>query len=142
MFRRVLVGVDGRSGGRDAIALARRLAAPDGVITLAHIYGEDLLIGRGGSLTVIAERARAELLLERERHSASLDAQVVASLRASRGRGLHLLAERLRADLLVVGSRVMDCSVASSYATTPALPSVARCRCGASRARLPDTFGT
>jgi hypothetical protein len=54
MFRRVLVGVDGRSGGRDAIALARRLAAPDGVITLAHIYGEDLLIGRGGALTVIA----------------------------------------------------------------------------------------
>jgi nucleotide-binding universal stress UspA family protein len=104
MFRRVLVGVDGRSGGRDAIALAKRLAAPDGVITLAHIYGEDLLIGRGGALTVIAEQARAELLLEHERHSASLDAQLVASCEHRVGRGLHLLAERLRADLLVVGS--------------------------------------
>ncbi len=35
MFRRVLVGVDGRPGGRDAIALARQLAAPDAVTILA-----------------------------------------------------------------------------------------------------------
>ncbi len=35
MFRRVLVGVDGRRGGRDAIALARQLAAPDAVTILA-----------------------------------------------------------------------------------------------------------
>jgi len=104
MFRRVLVGVDGRSGGRDAIALARRLAAPEGDITLAHIYGQDLLIGRGGSLTVIAEGAKAELLLERERDSASLDAQLVACCDHRVGRGLHRLAERVRADLLVVGS--------------------------------------
>lgn len=104
MFRNVLVGVDGRSGGRDAIALAKQLAAPDAVITLAHIYGEDLLIGRGGSLTVITERAQAQVLLERERDSASLDAQLVASCEHRVGRGLHLLAERLSADLLVVGS--------------------------------------
>jgi len=104
MFRRVLVGVDGRPGGRDAIALARQLAAPDGVLTLAHIYGQDLLIGRGGSLTVIAERARAEVLLDGERDFASVDAQLVASCEHRVGRGLHLLAERLRADLLVVGS--------------------------------------
>jgi nucleotide-binding universal stress UspA family protein len=49
MFRRVLVGVDGHPNGRDAIALAKLLAAPDGVITLAHIYGQDLLIERGGA---------------------------------------------------------------------------------------------
>ena len=48
MFRRVLVGVDGGPGGRDAIALARLLAAPDGEITLAHICGQDLVVGRGG----------------------------------------------------------------------------------------------
>jgi len=104
MFRRVLVGVDGRPGGRDAIALAGLLAAPDGVITLAHIYGQDLLIGRGGSQTVIIERAQAELLLERELDSVSLDAQLVASCDHRVGRGLHLLADRLRADLLVIGS--------------------------------------
>ena len=104
MFRRVLVGVDGGPGGHDAIALARQLAVPDGVITLARICGEDLLIGRGGSLTVITARARAEVLLERERDSASLDAQLVVSCEHRVGRGLHLLAERLTADLLVVGS--------------------------------------
>jgi|ERR1019366_10823383 hypothetical protein len=43
MFANVVVGVDGRQGGRDAIALARQLAAPDAAITLAHVYG-------GGSL--------------------------------------------------------------------------------------------
>jgi hypothetical protein len=37
MFGTVLVGVDGRDGGRDAIALAQELAAPDAVITLAHV---------------------------------------------------------------------------------------------------------
>jgi nucleotide-binding universal stress UspA family protein len=104
MFRRVLVGVDGRPGGRDAIALARLLAAPDGVITLAHIYGRDLLIGRGGSETVTIERATADLLLEHELDSAPLDAQLVASCDHHVGRGLHLLAERLSADLLVIGS--------------------------------------
>jgi hypothetical protein len=29
MFENVLVGVDGHQGGRDAIALARQLAAPE-----------------------------------------------------------------------------------------------------------------
>jgi len=104
MFRKVLVGVDGRPGGRDAVALARQLTAPGGVITLAHIYGQDLLIGRGGSQTVIIEQAKAELLLEHELNSAPLGAELVASFDHRVGRGLHLLAERLTADLIVVGS--------------------------------------
>ena len=104
MFRNVLVGVDGHPGGRDAIALASELAAPDGVITLAHVYGEHRLSGRNGSLAVIAERGQAGALLERERDSASVDAQLVATCAHRVGRGLHLLAERLAADLLVVGS--------------------------------------
>jgi len=104
MFRRVLVGVDGRPGGRDAIALAKQLAAPDAVITLGHIYGPDLVIGGASSLSVIAARGQAEELLESEREWASLDAQLVAFGERRVGRGLHVLAERLRADLLVVGS--------------------------------------
>ncbi len=39
LFDRVLVGVDGREGGRDAIALARKVAAPNAEIPLAHVYG-------------------------------------------------------------------------------------------------------
>jgi len=104
MFGRVLVGVDGRHGGRDAIALARQLAAPDASITLAHVYGPDLVVGGASSLSVGAGRAPAEALLEQERDSASLDAQLVAFDSHRAGRGLHLLAERLRSDLLVVGS--------------------------------------
>ena len=104
MFRRVLIGVDGCPGGRDAIALGRELAAPDAVITLAHIYGPDLAIGGAGSLAVTAGRSDAEVLLERERDWASLEAQLVVYHEHRVGRGLHVLAERLRADLLVVGS--------------------------------------
>ncbi|HTP21822.1 MAG TPA: universal stress protein [Solirubrobacteraceae bacterium] len=104
MFRRVLVGVDGRPTGRDAIALARQLIARDGVITLAHMYGPELTIDDASSRTVFAERAEADGLLERERDAASLDAQLVAVPEHRVGRGLHVLAERLRADVLVVGS--------------------------------------
>ena len=42
MFDNVLVGVDGRQGGRDAIALARRLCAPEARIALAHVDGVGL----------------------------------------------------------------------------------------------------
>ena len=38
MFKNVLVGVDGRPNGRDAIALASQLADPDGKLTLAHVH--------------------------------------------------------------------------------------------------------
>lgn len=98
------MGVDGRGGGRDAIGLARELAAPDAVITFAHIYGPGLAIGGGHSLAVFVARAQAETLLEQERASASLDARLVAHPERRVGRGLHVLSERLRADLLVVGS--------------------------------------
>src|SRR5579859_3719858 len=38
MFKDVLIGVDGRQGGRDAVALARELATPEARFTLAHVY--------------------------------------------------------------------------------------------------------
>jgi hypothetical protein len=38
MFRHVIVGVDGRPSGRDAIALARLLVAPQERLALAHVY--------------------------------------------------------------------------------------------------------
>ena len=38
MFNNVLVGVDGRPHGRDAIVLASRLKDPDGKLTLAHVH--------------------------------------------------------------------------------------------------------
>lgn len=41
-FENVLVGLDGRSGGRDAVALAAQLVAPHGHITLAHVREGEL----------------------------------------------------------------------------------------------------
>jgi len=41
MFRQIVVGVDGQEGGRDAIALAKSLLAPEGELTLAHVYAGD-----------------------------------------------------------------------------------------------------
>jgi hypothetical protein len=39
MFENIGIGVDGRHGGRDAIALAKRLTAPGASFTLAHVAG-------------------------------------------------------------------------------------------------------
>ena len=101
MFGNVLVGVDGRQGGRDAIALARQLAAPEATFTLAHVCAP--FPGRGAVELLQIERAEAQQMLERERELAEIDAQLVVRGPRSVGRGLHELAEITEADLLVVG---------------------------------------
>jgi nucleotide-binding universal stress UspA family protein len=105
MFENVLVGVDGRQGGRDAIALAQRLTADGARLTLAHAIAE-----RAHPLAAITpsaaaeERAAAEKLLERERTAAGLEAELVALECTTPGAGLHRQAEAQSADLIVVGS--------------------------------------
>jgi len=42
MFEKVIVGVDGRPTGRDAIALASRLVSPQGELTLANVHAGEL----------------------------------------------------------------------------------------------------
>ena len=42
MFRNVLVGVDGRTGGHDAVALAPHLMDADGRLTFVHVYSGGL----------------------------------------------------------------------------------------------------
>ena len=105
MFNNVVVGVDDREGGRDAIALARALLAEDGELTLAYVFHGSAQIWRAPSPAHdVAEHEHARELLER----ASEEAGVAANLRwrssPSVGRGLHELAEGIEADLLVVGS--------------------------------------
>jgi nucleotide-binding universal stress UspA family protein len=104
MFSRVLVGVDGRDGGRDAIALANQLAATDATIVLAHVFGAGLMPGRGAELLLAAESNESERLLKRERDAAGIEAAVAGWAARSVGRGLHELVVREVADLLVVGS--------------------------------------
>lgn len=104
MFNQVLVGVDGREGGRDAIALARQLASPEAHITFAHLCTDDLIGGRGSALAMKSEYEESRQMLALERLDASVEGDLEVRQAGSAGRGLHELAEELRADLLVVGS--------------------------------------
>ena len=102
MFHNVLIGIDGRQGGRDAIALARQLAAPTATFTLAHAYG--IIVGKGAMEAAALERDESRELLKRERALAGLTAELAVRGLRPVGRILHELAEERGADLLVVGS--------------------------------------
>ena len=104
MFTNVLVGVDGRPGGRDAIALARQLAEPPPRLTLTHVYGGAWLIGRAAALILAAGADSSEELLGREAAATAVQADLVSWPSRSVGRGLHELVELKQIDLLVVGS--------------------------------------
>ncbi len=94
MFKNVLVGVDGRPTGRDAIALASQLMDPHGKLTLAYVRSDEVAEDLGDS----------NKLLDRERIEAGVKAELLSVVSASPGRGLHQQAEKQGADLLVVGS--------------------------------------
>jgi nucleotide-binding universal stress UspA family protein len=102
MFEKLLVGVDGRPGGRDAIVLAQRLAAPSTRIVLAHVY-TDPALGFGDGVALADERDRAQRLLTGERLAIGVNAETVVSNYGSPGRGLHYLARTEHADGLVIG---------------------------------------
>ncbi|MBV9050347.1 MAG: universal stress protein [Solirubrobacterales bacterium] len=104
MFEKLLVGVDGRQGGHDAIALARLLAAPGAAVTFGHVYDLPTAVGRAAALALPSEVEAAEQLLDREAALADLLAEPAAIQDSSVGRGLHRLAEQRGAELLVVGS--------------------------------------
>lgn len=105
MFRNVLVGVNDAEGGRDAIALGKMLVAPDGELTLAHVYHQDPPgPWRMADVRVGEERDRARELLERAGAEAGVRAHIRWRGAPSVGRGLHEMAEMIEADLLVVGS--------------------------------------
>lgn len=104
MFRNVIIGVDGRSGGRDAIALARQLADPEATITLANVYLSAVPLVPSLLAWDEIERDKSAALLEAERERANLEVEVSTVCAASAGEGLHRLAEERGADLLVLGS--------------------------------------
>jgi len=101
VFKRILVGVDHHQGGRDAVALAKRLGAPTGELTLAHVYGTGFF-DRTAHHNTEAERS-AEILQDAQEY-AGITGNVRSHPGASVGRGLHELCEAIYADLLVVGS--------------------------------------
>jgi len=105
MFKQIVVGVDGRAGGRDAIALARLLVAAGGELTLAHVVPGDAHASRGASAAYCAPEAeQADALLETVREETGVDAHLLWRGSSSVGRGLHELCELIGADLVAVGS--------------------------------------
>src|SRR3954454_2698214 len=90
MFKHIVVGVDGREGGRDAVALARLLLPVGGELTLAYVEASN-----GG---------RAEALLEAVRAQTGVEAHLRRYGSSSVGRGLHELCGVLGGDRLVIGS--------------------------------------
>ena len=105
MFKQIVVGVDGREGGRDAVALAKLLVAAGGELTLAHIVPGDAHAYRGASAAYEAPEAeRAEVVLETVREETGVEAHLRWRGSPSVGRGLHELCELIGADLVAVGS--------------------------------------
>ncbi|HUB73961.1 MAG TPA: universal stress protein [Solirubrobacteraceae bacterium] len=105
MLENVLVGVDGGSRGRDAVALAQRLMGAGGKLTLAHVHPGRLRPLHAISPSLIAqERESSHALLERELAATGVTAELISVEALSPGRGLHEQAQERGADLLVVGS--------------------------------------
>ncbi len=105
MFKNVLVGIDGKPNGRDAVALASRLLADDGKMTLAHVHSADLRVFQAIGPELLAEEAASsEELLRHERAEAGVEADLISVTAPTPGRGLHEQAEAQGADLIVVGS--------------------------------------
>jgi nucleotide-binding universal stress UspA family protein len=101
-FDNALVGVDGTSSGRDAIALADLLRDDGGRLTLAYVVLTHTPSYQNFYATPAWEQSRE--MLEREREAAGVTAELTGMFSPSVGSGLHQLAEDCDADLLVVGS--------------------------------------
>jgi nucleotide-binding universal stress UspA family protein len=102
MFKTIAIGVDGREGGRDALALAARLADPTGADLVAV---RDLPFDYAASPPhgdVAEERAYKEV--ERDLVAAGVHARIRVLDDPSPARALHRVAEGHHADLIVVGS--------------------------------------
>jgi nucleotide-binding universal stress UspA family protein len=104
MFKKILIGVDDREGGRDAIELARRLSAADTELVLGYVHPGYPLTSKGanGAFEVVESRDATELLARISQETGIRAVATVGS--ASVGTGLRSLALRVSADLLVVGS--------------------------------------
>jgi nucleotide-binding universal stress UspA family protein len=106
MFKTIVVGVDGREGGRDALHLAGRMALVNGGDLVAvRVLPFDYYVSRAGSppYANLAEHD-AKKDLERELAEVALEARVHVVGDSSPARALHRVAEAENADLIVVGS--------------------------------------
>ncbi|HET9123453.1 MAG TPA: universal stress protein [Solirubrobacteraceae bacterium] len=102
-FETVVVGLDGRGDGRDALALAGALLAPGGQLILTTVlrpHGS----ARLAALFADADRRAAAQMLDAARRGLEGPVSMAVEVRRSVSEGLHAVVERYGADLLVVGS--------------------------------------
>jgi nucleotide-binding universal stress UspA family protein len=106
VFNTIVVGVDGREGGRDALRLAGLLAeAGGGDLIAVRVFPHQHRPALARSPAVDEERESTQVALDRELADMGMTtarAHVVGD--TSPARALHRMAERERADVLVVGS--------------------------------------
>jgi nucleotide-binding universal stress UspA family protein len=106
VFNTIVVGVDGREGGRDALALAERLRRIfGGELVAVHAYPYDFFVSRGASPDFESVmHGNATDLVTGEVKRAGVAAHIVALADGSPGRALHVAARWHESDLIVVGS--------------------------------------
>lgn len=106
VFNTIVVGVDGRQGGRDALRLAGQLAeVGGGDLVAVRVFPHQHRPALARSPAVEEERESTQVALDRELADMGMTTartHVVGD--TSPARALHRMAERERADLLVVGS--------------------------------------
>ncbi|MEA2322418.1 MAG: hypothetical protein QOD81_2268 [Solirubrobacteraceae bacterium] len=106
MFKTIVVGVDGREGGRDALSLAGRLALLNGgELVAVRALPFDYYVSRAGSppYAALAEHD-AKRELKDELAQAGFTARIRVLGDTSPARALHRVAEEEAADVIVVGS--------------------------------------
>lgn len=101
MYGRVVIGVDGRQGGRDACALAIGVASASATLTLTYVA----VIAAVRPDTALGHATAEDLaaLLGRERELCAQRADCVRVAAGSVAEGLETAAARAEADLIVVG---------------------------------------
>ena len=106
LFKTIVVGVDGRQGGRDALRLAGQLAeAGGGKVVAVRVFPYRRRPALAGAPAVEEEREATQVALDRDLADMGMStARTHAVGDTSPARALHRMAERERADVLVVGS--------------------------------------
>ena len=105
MFKTIVVGVDGREGGRDALHLARGLARiGDGRLAAVWVFPYAHPLRGKTPVPDVVLREQAQAALDRELANEKIEAQAVVLGDTSPARGLHRVAEHEHASLIVVGS--------------------------------------
>jgi nucleotide-binding universal stress UspA family protein len=106
VFSTIVVGVDGREGGRDALALGERLRAIFGGDLIAvHAYPYDWFVSRGENADLESiMHANASDMVAGELEHVGVDAKAVAMPDGSPARALHKAAKWHDGDVIVVGS--------------------------------------